>query len=246
MVQVSASDKRIQKNVLVMLDELEKVYGRARYLARFDPMDELVSCILSQSTTDANSFPAFTRLRATFPTWEDVRTAGWEEVAQIIQRAGLANSKAKSIIGCLDLIKERNGEIHLENLREMDTLAGRDWLVSLPGVGLKTASIVLCFAFGRNVIPVDTHVHRLSLRLGVLPEGTTLEKAHELLLRRVPEGAAFRYHTDLIQHGRMCCTAPVPRCGDCQIQSLCPWFKKGGLKRLEATRQKQKSKVKVG
>jgi endonuclease-3 len=188
-------------------------------------MEELVSCILSQHTADANSFPAFTRLRETFQDWEDVVHAGPERVAETIRNAGLANQKAKSIIGCLKAIKQATGEYSLEILRDMPTLEARDWLTKLPGVGPKTASIVLCFSFGRETIPVDTHVFRVSKRLGLIPETDDEKKAHDTLLRIVPPDLSFRFHVAFIQHGRTICRAPVPNCGECHVSDVCPWFK---------------------
>lgn len=192
-----------------LVERLEEVLGRPRRIARFDPLEELVSCILSQHTTDAASFPAFTRLRETYEDWADIAAAQPAEVAKVIARAGLANQKAKSIIGCLRAIKEKTGAYSLEVLRDMPTLQARDWLTELPGVGPKTASIVLCFSFGRETIPVDTHVFRVAKRLGILPETIDEKKSHDVLLELVPEDLAFRFHVALIQHGRTVCRAPA-------------------------------------
>ncbi|HXH60690.1 MAG TPA: endonuclease III, partial [Fimbriimonadaceae bacterium] len=197
-----------------VLDTLEERYGRARFVSRFDPVDELVSCILSQHTADANSFPAFTRLRATFPEWQQVVDAGPERVADVVRKAGLANQKARSIINALKEVHRRVGGYSLEPLRAMEMRDARDWLMSLPGVGPKTASIVLCFSFGMAAIPVDTHVFRVSKRLGFVPEGADEKKAHDLLLEVVEPEDAFRYHTTLIQHGRKTCRAQRPLCDE--------------------------------
>ena len=217
-----------------LVERLEERYGRARMISRFDPMEELVSCILSQHTTDASSFPAFTKLRETFPDWQEVVDAGALEVAEVIAGAGLKNQKAKSIIGTLSLIKERTGEYSLESLRQMPTLEAREWLMSLPGVGPKTASIVLCFAMGREAIPVDTHVYRVSWRVGLIPEEVGENKAHDLLMQVVPGDLAFRFHTALIQHGRLACRAPLPICDICPVTDLCRWYKKGGPQKRKA------------
>lgn len=215
----------VPKLSTVLIERLEAVYGRPRMIARFDPMEELVSCILSQHTADANSFPAFTRLRETFPNWDDVVAAGPERVADVIRNAGLANQKSKSIIRCLEQIKERTGSYSLEMLRGMPMLEARAWLMSLPGVGPKTASIVLCFSLGEPAIPVDTHVYRVSWRVGLIPEGLGEVKAHDELLKVVPPEMAFRFHVTLIQHGRMTCRAPTPLCGQCVVTDLCRWYK---------------------
>jgi len=204
-----------------LVDELEKLYGRTRRIARFDPMEELVSCILSQHTTDATSFPTFTRLRETFSDWQAVVDAGPERVAEVIRKAGLANQKSKNIIAALKAIKERFGRYSLDALRNMELLEARALLMSLPGVGPKTASIVLCFSFGKGAIPVDTHVFRVGWRLGMFEKKIGESKAHDVLLRLVPEDLAFRFHVAMIQHGRKMCRAPKPSCSECPLQAVC-------------------------
>lgn len=220
---------------------METVYGRSRYIARFDPMEELVSCILSQHTADANSFPTFTKLLESYDDWQDVIEKGQPELARVIQKAGLANQKSKSIIKCLEAVKERTGAFDLGFLREMSVDDARDWLEGLPGVGPKTAAIVLCFGLGRDAIPVDTHVHRVSLRLGLLAEGTDANKAHVVLAKSVPSGLSFRFHNTLIQHGRQVCKAPIPNCNECVIREECRWYKKVGP---EKARSKMKAQLK--
>lgn len=221
----SSRVRRLRRLIPEMLDRLEEPYGRSRFISRFDPMEELVSCILSQSSSDASSFPAFTRLRAAFPDWGEMERAGPEGIVELIRKAGLANQKSKNIIACLRLIREKAGDYSLEFLREMSDEEAVKWLTTLPGVGLKTASIVLCFAFGRRAIPVDTHIYRVSQRLGLILPGSNETKAHGELLEVVPPGDAFRFHTLLIQHGRLTCRAPRPLCPACVLRDLCP--KKG-------------------
>ena len=218
----------VGKDIEDLLIRLEAKYGYSRMIARFEPMDELISCILSQHTSDSSSFPAFTNLRATYETWQEVVDAGPERVAEAIRKAGLANQKSKSIIACLKAIKDEVGDYSLEHLRSMPTLEARDWLLKLPSVGPKTASIVLCFAMGRETIPVDTHIYRVSRRIGVLPPEFDENKAHDYLLGVVPAKFAFRYHTVLIQHGRMTCKAPKPDCLNCPVPDLCEWNSTGG------------------
>lgn len=206
-------------------------------------MDELVSCILSQHSADANSFPAFTHLRETLPDWEEVAATSPERLAEIIRGAGLANQKAKSILGCLREIHARTGGYSLDILRTMPTLEARDWLRSLPGVGPKTASIVLCFALGRETIPVDTHVYRVSWRLGIIPEDLGEVKAHEVLMDEVPPDLAFRYHVTLIQHGRVVCRAPLPLCERCSVTDVCSWFQSGGPETRKRALSQSRRKV---
>lgn len=213
---------RVKQDVGQIIDVLETVYGRPRFVRRFDPMEELVSCILSQHTADANSFPAFTRLRERFPDWQEVVDAGWEEVAFVVKKAGLANQKGRSIVASLKSIHDAFGAYTLDPLAEMEVADARKFLLTLPGVGPKTAAIVLCFGFGLPAIPVDTHVHRVSLRLGLIPEKTSADQAHDLLLELVPPDLAFRFHVALIQHGRLTCKAQRPECERCAIAFLCP------------------------
>jgi endonuclease-3 len=177
---------------------------------------------LSQHTADANSLPAFFRLKETFSTWNDVARAGPDQVAQVIRQAGLANQKAKSIVAALIEIERRNGAMNIDGLSKLEMKLARAWLETLPGVGPKTASIVLCFSFGMEAIPVDTHVYRVSKRLNLIPHGMTVNAAHDALLAIVPKGLAYRFHMSLIQHGRAVCRAPIPKCEACILVSRCP------------------------
>ncbi len=222
----SAKGRSRSAKVSEVLDRLEARYGKPLYKCRFEPMDELVSCILSQHTSDATSFPAFHRLKAAYPEWQMLVDAGAEKVADIVRTAGLANQKARSIVSVLNEIKRRNGEYSIENLRKMPMVEARAWLQSLPGVGPKTASIVLCFSFGMPAIPVDTHIYRVSKRLGFVSGTTDANKAHDTLLETVDESDAYRYHVLLIQHGRQVCKAQRPLCVACELLELCPFGQK--------------------
>lgn len=206
-----------------LVERLEAAYGSPDPTPRFEPLDELVCCILSQHTADANSFPAFHRLRAAFPDWAAMETAGEEVITEHIRSAGLARQKARSIVGCLREIRRATGGYTLEPLRSMPLGEARAWLERLPGVGPKTASIVLCFALGMPAIPVDTHVHRLCRRLGIVGERVGADAAHDLLLAVVPPDLAFRFHMALIAHGRAVCRARRPRCSACVVADLCPY-----------------------
>ena len=217
--------------VQLILQRLESVHGRPRRIARFDPMDELVSCILSQHSSDARSFPAFTRLKERFPVWNDVVEVDCAELADVIRTAGLANQKSKNIQACLRLIYEETGVYSLDILRSMPTMEARAWLLKLPGVGPKTASIVLCFSMGRETIPVDTHVFRVSCRLGLIESAIGEVRAHDALMEIVPNDLSFRFHVDLIQHGRVTCRASSPRCVSCCLVDICPSCKEGAENR---------------
>lgn len=210
-----------------VLQRLEAQYGIAQGPRLSDPTDELVACILSQHTSDANSIPAFERLKATYPKWALVVEADSEVLADVIRSAGLANTKAKYIQSCLKELFRRTGAFSLQHLAAMSSLDARKWLETLPGVGPKTASIVLCFSFGMDVLPVDTHVFRVSWRLGLIDRKIGESKAHDVLSAMVPHGMAYRFHMALIQHGREVCRARTPRCERCVIQNLCWWARAG-------------------
>lgn len=224
----SSERKTTPKEIREIVGLLEAQYGVPEWEPRFSPMDELVSCILSQHTSDANSFPAFYRLKERFPTWQEVVAAGPEAVANVVRSAGLANQKARSIVACLNAIRQRNGGYSIDNLKGTPLREARKWLEELPGVGPKTASIVLCFSFGLGAIPVDTHIYRVAWRLGLIPEGIGEAKAHDRLLEVVPEDLAFRFHVALIRHGRAVCKAPLPKCEQCAVAESCWWFSVGG------------------
>jgi endonuclease-3 len=208
-----------------LVTDLEAVYGQPRFISRFSPLEELVSCILSQHTTDATSFPTFARLREAVPDWADLAAMRAEDLAKLIRTAGLPNQKSKAILGSLREIERRTGRFDLEVLRLMTMNDARTWLLSLPGVGPKTAAIVLCFSFGLPAIPVDTHVFRVAHRLGLIRKEIGEAKAHAVLEGRVPPELAYRFHTALIQHGRQICKAPTPKCELCPLTARCLYFK---------------------
>lgn len=189
-----------------------------------DAVETLVSTIISQNTNDINRDRAFEQLRERFATWEQVRDAAEEEIVEAIRLAGLGPTKAPRIQTALRRITEREGEISLEFLRDMSTEAARAWLTELPGVGPKTAAIVLCFALGKPAFPVDTHVHRVTQRLGLIPTGTSREKAHDVLEDIVPEQVYYPFHLNLIAHGRAICHSRTPECQSCVLCEDCDYF----------------------
>jgi endonuclease-3 len=189
-----------------------------------DPVSTLVSTILSQNTNDVNRDRAFERLRARFPTWEAVRDAGLEGLVKAVRPAGLAPTKAPRIQEALRRITAERGEISLDFLADLPLEEARAWLLSIPGVGPKTAAIVLLFALGRPAFPVDTHVHRVAWRLGLIPDRTSREKAHKLLERLVPPEIYYPFHLNLIALGRSVCHARGPECARCILQNQCAYY----------------------
>jgi endonuclease-3 len=189
---------------------------------RPDPLDELILTVLSQNTNDRNRDRAYGELRRRFPTWAAVLAATPAEVEDAIRVGGLACRKSLRIQRMLGVIAEREGALRLGRLRRMPLPVAREYLLSLSGVGEKTAAIVLLFSCGRPVFPVDTHVLRLTRRLGLIPARTTADKAHALLGAAVPEEMMYRFHLNLIAHGRGICHPRKPECARCCLRKKCP------------------------
>ena len=202
---------------------LEETYGR-KHWKRHDGMDELISCILSQSTTDANRDRGFHALKEAYPTWEEVHHAPEDELIETIRPAGLANSKGPYIQASLDAIFEARGEYNIDFIEAMPVDEAKDWLQNLKGVGPKTAAIVLCFGYNRPAFPVDTHVHRLGKRIGLLPPKISANKAHEHMEEIVPDDEFYAFHLQLIYHGRAICNARNPKCETCPIKQHCDYY----------------------
>ena len=205
-----------------MLRRLEKRFGELTPPRAEDPLDELVLTVLSQHTSDLNAGRAFSDLRAAFPAWDRVVEAPSTRVADAIRSGGLANTKAPRIQAILREVDRREGSFDLSRLRLLSDAEARAYLTSLPGIGPKTAAVVLSFALGRDAIPVDTHVHRTARRLGLVPPKASAERADRLLHDLVPDGLRTPLHVGLIRLGREICKAPTPRCRICPLGDLCP------------------------
>jgi endonuclease-3 len=203
---------------------LRELYGAPEWRRWLPPLDELIDCILSQSTTDANRDRAFDALRTRFPDWAAVRDAPPEAVIETIRPAGLANQKGPRIQAVLRAIGEQRGSLSLDFLDALPLDQARAWPMTLDGVGPKTAAIVLCFAFNRPAFPVDTHIHRVGQRIGFIPAGMSAEKAHPLMEAIVPPDAYYPFHINLIQHGREMCRARRPECERCPLTDTCDYY----------------------
>jgi len=201
---------------------LVRAHGPLEPPRRWDPLEELVFTILSQNTSDVNSERAYAALRARFPTWEVLAGARPSRVAAAIRSGGLARVKAPRILAVVREIRRREGGFDLIWMREASDEEIDGYLSSLPGVGPKTVACVLAFSLGRPALPVDTHVHRVATRLGLLPPGMAAAKAHPALAERVPPRLRVSMHVGLIRHGRTTCKAGRPRCEECPLVDLCP------------------------
>jgi endonuclease-3 len=199
-------------------DRLRREYGRPVLRAHAAPVDELIVTVLSQNTNDRNRDVAWHRLRERFPSWDAVREAPVEEIEDAIRPGGLAPTKALRIKRILEAL---DGD-DLAWLADAPLEEARDYLCRLPGVGRKTAACVLLFSFGRPEVPVDTHVYRVAMRLGLLRPGTSFDQAHDEMLRLVDPEDSYEVHVLLIRHGRRTCTARSPDCGECPLRRMCP------------------------
>jgi endonuclease III len=204
-----------------ILKKLEQVYGSPHWSPNHDPLGELVATILSQNTSDVNSDRAFIALRTAYRTWDEVSQAHPDELAAVIRSGGLARLKSRRIQAILHTIKTRHDHLDLDFLLEMPMPAARAFLAEFPGVGPKTIACVLLFACGHPTFPVDTHIHRITTRLGLLPSGCNAERAHAVLEPLIPPTQTYRAHVNLIRHGRTVCKARLPDCRHCCLQSWC-------------------------
>lgn len=196
-------------------------YGYPDWRPGNPPMDELVQTILSQNTSDINSGRAFADLRARYESWQEIMDAPAAEVAAAIRAGGLAEQKAPRIQAALRRVVTERGEFSLEFLADMPRDEALAWLTSIDGVGPKTASIVLLFCFGAAAFPVDTHVARVSRRLGIVDPKTSPEKIQARWEALVPASQFYPLHLNLIRHGRQICRAPIPHCSVCTLNDIC-------------------------
>lgn len=187
-----------------------------------DPLDELVLTVLSQNTNDKNRDRAYNELRKRFPAWENVMDARPLDIEDAIRVGGLAKQKSERIKAMLAEIKRREGKLDLGRICEMPRDEALAYLYSFKGVAEKTAAIVMLFSCGEPVFPVDTHIFRVSKRLGLMPEKDDAKKAHKAMGELVPDNIMYRFHINLIEHGRAICSPAKPKCGECCLSRECP------------------------
>jgi len=213
----------LSKKALKVHKKLIEAFGEPTWRNPLPPVDELVSTILSQNTNDVNRDRAFDSLRAKFPTWEQVRDADADEVIKAVRVAGLANQKGPRLQQVLRDITEERGSLDFSFLKEMPLEEARNWLTKFKGVGPKTAAIVLCFSLNRPAFPVDTHVYRVTGRIGLRPEKLTVEQAHPFLEGVFPPETYYAAHLNIIRLGREICAARKPNCPVCPVRELCDY-----------------------
>jgi endonuclease-3 len=218
------SDKIInfQDRITLIRQRLLDAFGRPIWRTPLPPVDELVSTILSQNTNDVNRDAAFDRLKKAFPNWEAVMNADPNEVIDAIRIAGLANQKGPRIQQALkDIADQNGGKLDLEFLKDLPLEKARQWLMNIKGVGPKTAAIVLLFSMGIPAFPVDTHIYRVTGRLGLRPINLSIEKTHVYLEERIPKAYFYDLHLNLIRLGREVCGARRWFCWRCPVEDLC-------------------------
>ncbi|HJS29548.1 MAG TPA: endonuclease III [Anaerolineales bacterium] len=201
-------------------------YGYPQWRNPLPPLDELVSTILSQNTNDVNRDRAFEGLVKRFDSWEAVRDAQPEQVVDAIRPAGLANQKGPRIQAVLRSITEERGSLDLSFLSDVEPQEAREWLLQFKGVGPKTAAIVLQFSLDRPAFPVDTHIYRVTGRLGLRPEKMNVEQAHEYFEALLPPETYYPLHLNLIRLGREVCHARAPDCPECPLREICRYYEK--------------------
>lgn len=208
--------------VPAIVARLERVYGPPRWRSWGDPLSGLVGTILSQHTSDSHSYAAYAELRRRFKSWKAVMEASPVGVQRAIRCGGLAKQKTRFIQESLRRLKDDRGRLSLSFLKEWPPDEAVEYLCRFKGVGRKTAACVLLFHLGKPVLPVDTHIHRVSKRLGLIGPATTADQAHDKLQLLCPSEMVYAFHVLMITHGRRCCRARDPLCKQCCLNDLCP------------------------
>jgi endonuclease-3 len=216
---------RIEDKTLAVAARLDQLYGPRPWRSHGPPLDELVATILSQHTSDTNTARAFASLSSTFKDWDEVRTAPVDRVEHAIRVGGLAAIKARRIKGILNDVFAEHGQTNIDHLQQMPLDQAHRWLVALHGVGPKIAACVLLFSLGKPALPVDTHVHRVARRIGLIGAKVSADAAHAILETSLgaDRDRIYAFHMNTIAHGRMICKARLPRCEQCDLVDLCDY-----------------------
>lgn len=222
----SESESLLAAKAFEVYKRLLQTHGEIPLIPRREPMHELISTMLSHRTTQKNEAIAFDQMWQRYGSWEAIRDAPVEALTEAIKPATFPEAKAPNIKKALQRIIEERGEPSIEFLRELPVEEGLAWLMSLPGVGIKTASLVLLFCFHKVILPVDTHVYRVSQRLGLIGPKVSAEAAHHLLLDILPADpySLYNFHVAMLKHGQKICIWGTPRCEKCPLTDICDWY----------------------
>jgi len=215
---------KLAKRALAVHERLLEFYGEPRWRKPLPALDELISTILSQNTNDINRDVAFDGLKARFSSWEAVRDADEKEVMEAIRPAGLANQKGPRIQNVLKEITAERGDLSIDFLGDYSQDEAKEWLMKFKGVGPKTAAIVLQFSLDMPAFPVDTHVFRVTGRIGLRPTKMSADQAHEYFEDLLPAESYYAAHLNIIRLGREICQARKPKCPDCALQEFCDYY----------------------
>ncbi|MFB6158074.1 MAG: endonuclease III [Candidatus Nanohalobium sp.] len=212
--------------------KLKEYYGEPDKPEEMSGVEYLIETVLSQNTNDINRDKAFRNLKEEYgDNWKKLEEDSTEHLADVIRVAGLGPTKAERIQRALEKTREHNREssdhetqedsYSIEFLESMELEEAKNWLTSIPGIGPKTASVILCFHFNKPTFPVDTHVHRVTKRLGLVPENASRKKTHRILEEKVPDDIKYEFHRLLIEHGRKHCKAQNPKCEEGPLGEEC-------------------------
>ena len=224
-----------EKKTLLTHELLNKAYKRLTLEKRRDNMHELISTMLSHRTNHKDEETAFYTMMERFGDWEGVLNADFEALADAIKTTRYPGQKAPQIQETLRIIKEERGEFNIDFLEDMPVDEAMAWLTRLPGVGVKTATLVLLFNFHKPVMPVDTHVFRISQRVGLIGAKVTANKAHDLLLHMLPQDPVelFNFHVHMLRHGQRVCTFFTPKCEECVLHNICNYYQDVRFKEID-------------
>ena len=222
--------RSVAKRISRLKEYMDGLYPTRRKRRRIPALDELVLTILSQNTNDVNSFAAFESLRIKYPTWDKVANANVRSIASAIRVGGLAPQKAPRIKAILKEVYKARGDYNIDHIEDMSLEEGLEYLLHFNGVGLKTASCVMLFSLGKPAFPVDTHVLRISNRIGIIGEKDNADKASRVYIEHTNPKDRYKFHMDIIHFGRETCHARNPECDECKLKRSCLYFQ--NIKRL--------------
>ena len=224
-IHYSEEELALKRAFISEADRLLKIrFGDPSIKKQSGPLDTLIITILSQSTSDHNRDLAFSELKRRFPTWKQAAEASESEIADAIRSGGLANQKSRRIKDILSWVWKKSGEYSLDWLEDYTLNEAIEILTALKGVGIKTAAVVMCFAFDAEIFPVDVHIHRICRRLGLAPIKTAAEKTHRLMQPLISPGRCKAFHLNLLILGRRICRPSNPSCEECPLSGICPYF----------------------